>query len=473
MAKGAARNKKKVLLSFKSEQRRDAVLSLLRNSPEHRPWPFNEANTVHVDCQEALDSFRYVLCPEYVQMCYLHQQSPVDLTEMMENAPPYRDLGDLWRFHPFPLPVAATSVKTFLRYSLLELNRYPPTAVEGFTLGAPQIMDRIEFTTAWLVRTLDEEYTATRRQLAQFVRAHAIRDDRSTTPFWVPLYRTNGPYDDLVHVIGQSAMLDPNVQYSRPSCPRHMESFGYLESGLWYIDWDRSSPLQKSLVELFVKVGCIGGSIEAVLQRGIKRPEKKSAITNSSDVLSILAARNTSRTLFTSNSYTCFHPSYLWYGFSASLFNTVFRIIGWPLETDALPHVRDVRTSNGMHPSGGFLSKRRNVSSKPSKGKGKACAISVPTMMSPSDSEANAEHAHPLPWNFNPILRVQVDVPRLHHHPDFRTAPNTNIGAGPLSSSTVVHPNTEVVGMRALYTPILLQDRNGNIHASSSSPSTS
>ncbi|KAF9507989.1 hypothetical protein BS47DRAFT_1398193 [Hydnum rufescens UP504] len=95
MAKGAARNKKKVLLSFKSEQRRDAVLSLLRNSPEHRPWPFNEANTVHVDRQEALDSFHYVLCPEYMQMCYLHQQSPVDLTEMMENAPPYTDLGDL------------------------------------------------------------------------------------------------------------------------------------------------------------------------------------------------------------------------------------------------------------------------------------------------------------------------------------------------------------------------------------------
>ncbi|KAF9511273.1 hypothetical protein BS47DRAFT_1363975 [Hydnum rufescens UP504] len=160
MAKGAAHNKK-VLLSFKSEQRRNAVLSLLCNLPEHRLWPFNEVNTVHVDCQEALDLFHYVLCPEYVQMCYLHQQSPVDLTEMMENAPPYRDLGDLRWFHLFPLPVAATSIKAFLRYSLLELNRYPPIAVEGFTLGAPQIMDRIEFTTAWLVRTLDEEYTAT------------------------------------------------------------------------------------------------------------------------------------------------------------------------------------------------------------------------------------------------------------------------------------------------------------------------
>ncbi|KAF9514976.1 hypothetical protein BS47DRAFT_1392067 [Hydnum rufescens UP504] len=161
MAKGAAHNKKKVLLSFKSEQRCDAVLSLLRNLPEHRLWPFNEVNTVHVDCQEALDSFHYVLCPEYVQMCYLHQQSHVDLTEMMENAPPYRDLGDLQWFHPFPLPVTATSIKVFLQYSLLELNQYPPIAVEGFTLGAPQIMDRIEFTTAWLVRTLDEEYTAT------------------------------------------------------------------------------------------------------------------------------------------------------------------------------------------------------------------------------------------------------------------------------------------------------------------------
>ncbi|KAF9509250.1 hypothetical protein BS47DRAFT_1413505 [Hydnum rufescens UP504] len=116
MAKGAACNKKKAVA-------------------------FNEANTVHVDRQEALDSFRYVLCPEYVQMCYLHQQSPVDLAEMMENAPPYRDLGDLRWFHPFPCRLQRTSVKTFLRYSLLELNRYPPIAVEGFTLGAPQIMD--------------------------------------------------------------------------------------------------------------------------------------------------------------------------------------------------------------------------------------------------------------------------------------------------------------------------------------------
>ena len=123
------------------------------------------------------------------------------------------------------------------------MNWYPPIAVEGFTLGAPQILDRIEFTMAWLVHILDEEYTTMQHWFAQFVCAHAVHEDWSTRAFWVPLYHTNGPYDDLIHMIGQRAMLDPDVQYSCPARPRHMELMGYLESGLWYIDWDRSSPI--------------------------------------------------------------------------------------------------------------------------------------------------------------------------------------------------------------------------------------
>lgn len=102
--KGAARTRKKVMLSFKAEQKRDVLLSMLLASSEHKPWPFDEAIAVPVERQEALSSFRYVLCPEYVEMCYSQQKSPEDLAMMLQDAPPYREIGDLRELHPFPLP---------------------------------------------------------------------------------------------------------------------------------------------------------------------------------------------------------------------------------------------------------------------------------------------------------------------------------------------------------------------------------
>jgi hypothetical protein len=245
--KGAARNKKKVMFSFKSEKRRDYVLSRLRDLPGLCPWTFEEVIAVPASHQEALNSFRYVLHPEYVEMCYLHQQSAQDLATMLLHAPPCRDIGDLRELHPFPLPPNETSVRSFLRYSLLEFNRFPPRLSDLVTTGAPRMLDRVEFSLAWLLSTLNSVYNTTRRQLAQFVHAHIDRANQNSVPFWVPLYITNGPYDSLVREVAQRAVVtaaagDPAVQYSKPSRPRHMESIGYLESKLWYIDWDLSSP---------------------------------------------------------------------------------------------------------------------------------------------------------------------------------------------------------------------------------------
>ncbi|KAF9509900.1 hypothetical protein BS47DRAFT_1396432 [Hydnum rufescens UP504] len=116
-------------------------------------------------------------------------------------------------------------------------------------------------------------------------------------------------------------------------------------------------------------------------------------------------------------------------------------------------------------------SKRHNVSSKPLKGKGKARAISVPTNDESSDSEANAE-AMPIlrPGNFNSNPASTSGCATSSSYPDFHTAPNTNIGAGPLSSSAVVHPNTGSTSWHAA--PLhskFATGSNGNIHASSSS----
>ncbi|KAF9503200.1 hypothetical protein BS47DRAFT_1369718 [Hydnum rufescens UP504] len=87
------------------------------------------------------------------------------------------------------------------------------------------------------------------------------------------------------------------------------------------------------------------------------------------------------------------------------------------------------------------------------------------------DSEANAE-AMPIlrPGNFNSNPASTSGCATSLSYPDFRTAPNTNIGAGPLSSSAVVHPNTGSTSWHAA--PLhsnFAAGLNGNIHASSSS----
>ena len=261
--KGAARSKKKVMFSFKSVEKRDRILSRMRDFPAERPWAFDEVIAVPANNQEALSSFRYVLHPEYVEMSFLHQQSTEDLAMMLLRAPPCRDIGDLRELHEFPLPPGETSIRSFLRYCLLELNRFPPVCSDSAIAGGPRVLDRVEFTSTWLLSTLDSVYGVARRRLVQFVRGHIDRSNQNSVAFWLPLYVTNGPYDSLIREVAQQAVIaatagNPDVKYSKPSRPRHLESIGYLESKLWYIDWDSSSPAPC----LFLRTGqpLFGGS---------------------------------------------------------------------------------------------------------------------------------------------------------------------------------------------------------------------
>jgi hypothetical protein len=245
-AKGQARAKKKIILAFKSQQRRDAVLSAFLNS-ERSLWTFDAAVALGVDHQEALGSFRWILDPEYVEMCFAHQQSAEDLGMMLERAPPCREIGNLRELHPFPHPPEVDSgIRFFIRYRFLEFNRFPPVVLAGHN-PPPRVLDRVCFPTAWLLTALDEVYSIERRRLMMIVCAHTDRYNQTILPFWVPLYVTNGPYDALVRELAQRAKIaadggDPAVQYSRPARPRHMEAIGFLDSQSWFIDWDSSSP---------------------------------------------------------------------------------------------------------------------------------------------------------------------------------------------------------------------------------------
>jgi hypothetical protein len=126
------------------------------------------------------------------------------------------------------------------------------------------------------------------------------------------------------------------------------------------------------------------------------------------------------------------------------------------------PHVSPVPVLRGM-------SKRRNASSKPSKGKGKGKApiISVPTNHESSDSESNAEAMpgipHPGTFNSNPASTSRHAT--SSSYPNFGTVPNANIDAGPSGSSTFIDPNTGSTGWQ----PNFATGSSGNIHASSSS----
>ncbi|KAF9504809.1 hypothetical protein BS47DRAFT_1368535 [Hydnum rufescens UP504] len=129
--KGLACLKKKVMLAFKSQPRWDAVLSCFWNSPGSRLFDFEEATEIAVAHQESIASFRWVLDPDYVEMCYAHQQSADDLTLMLENAPTCREIGDLCMLHLFPpLLEGDSGIWTFIRYHFLDLHRFPPLVAD-------------------------------------------------------------------------------------------------------------------------------------------------------------------------------------------------------------------------------------------------------------------------------------------------------------------------------------------------------
>ncbi|KAF9520898.1 hypothetical protein BS47DRAFT_1357272 [Hydnum rufescens UP504] len=193
------------------------------------------AVSVPVSRHEAVFSFRYVLDPDYVEMSFSYQTSPSDLATLLEHAPPHREIGDLRELHPFPPPPGAdASLRHYIRYRFLDFYRYPPV-----------VMDRVDFSTKWLLEALDEVDHAVRRRLAMIVNSHMDRFNHNIVPFWVPLYVTGGPYDILVRELAQkakdsAALGDASVRYSRPSRKCHMEAIGSTESQEWFIQWDSS-----------------------------------------------------------------------------------------------------------------------------------------------------------------------------------------------------------------------------------------
>ncbi|KAF9514975.1 hypothetical protein BS47DRAFT_1361378 [Hydnum rufescens UP504] len=271
--------------------------------------------------------------------------------------------------------------------------------------------------------------------------------------------------------------------------------------------------LQKSLDELFVKVlhQRLDRSSLAKWHQEAEKKEHDNELKQHDSAYSM--ASKYIKNLFTSNSYTWFPSIVPWVRFLSLLVQYRICIIGWPLETECpAPHPRHTNKQwdasqwrflvtqfhkghycpikveawgSGVDSMGesraateqpGVLpvphgrSKHHNVSSKPSRGKGRACAILVPTNDESSDSEANAEAMpilHPGNFNSNPVSTSGCATSLSY--PDFRTAPNTNIGAGRFSSSAIVHLNTGSTSWHAA--PLhsnFATGSNGNIHASSS-----
>ncbi|KAF9507525.1 hypothetical protein BS47DRAFT_1398527 [Hydnum rufescens UP504] len=227
-AKGPACKKQKVLLAFKSQQRRDLILKQFV-SGHYSLWEFEQADSVPVSRHEAVFSFQYVLDPDYVEMSFSYQTSPSDLATLLEHAPPHREIGDLWELHPFPLPPGAdASLWHYIHY------RYP-SVVHDCDYPPPQVMDRVDFSTKWLLEALDEVDHVVQQRLAMIVNSHMDRFNHNIVPFWVPLYVTGGPYDILVRELAQkakdsAALGDVSVRYSCPLRKCHMEAIGSTES---------------------------------------------------------------------------------------------------------------------------------------------------------------------------------------------------------------------------------------------------
>ncbi|KAF9510312.1 hypothetical protein BS47DRAFT_1364613 [Hydnum rufescens UP504] len=209
-------------------------------------WKSTIKSRRHLMCSKLYPLLRTICqwIPPFKQCCQLLRHfrlvtskgtSPSDLATLLEHAPPHREIGDLQELHPFPPPPGAdASLRHYIRYRFLDFYRYPPV-----------VMDRVDFSTKWLLEALDEVDHAVRQRLAMIVNSHMDRFNHNIVPFWVPLYVTGGPYDILVRELAQkakdsAALGDASVRYSRPSRKCHMEAIGSTESQEWFIQWDSS-----------------------------------------------------------------------------------------------------------------------------------------------------------------------------------------------------------------------------------------
>ncbi|KAF9506306.1 hypothetical protein BS47DRAFT_1367454 [Hydnum rufescens UP504] len=218
---------KRVLLAFKSQQRCDIILACFCDVPGFSPWQSTSMTALLPDHHETIGLYRYLWDAEYVKMSYAHQQSPDDLTLLLQNAPACRNIGDLRDLHPFPPRIGdPVDLKFYICYHFLDFNQYPPLVnPEKISPSRPRILDQVEFTTLWLLELLESEYSV------------------ALLPFWVPLFVTGGPYDTLIHEIAILAKLgavagDVGLKVFPTPHPQFPESCGFGDNQKWYIEWE-------------------------------------------------------------------------------------------------------------------------------------------------------------------------------------------------------------------------------------------
>ncbi|KAF9514336.1 hypothetical protein BS47DRAFT_1361843 [Hydnum rufescens UP504] len=237
---------KRVLLAFKSQQRCDIILACFRDVPGFSPWQSTSMTALSPDHHETIGLYQYLWDAEYVEMSYVHQQSPDDLTLLLQNAPACWNIGNLRDLHPFPPHIGdPVDLKFYIHYHFLDFNWYPPLVnPEKISPSRPCILDQVEFTTLWLLALLESEYSVVQRQLSIVVHAHMQQESNwALLPFWVPLFVTGSPYDMLICEIAILAKLgavagDMGLKVFPTPHPRFLESCGFGDNQKWYIEWE-------------------------------------------------------------------------------------------------------------------------------------------------------------------------------------------------------------------------------------------
>jgi hypothetical protein len=241
---------KPLLLSFKLEYQMNQVSTLLNLDMS---GIYNAHKCVHDASTISLSIFQYIISPMYVAELYANHHSICQPKDLLKYTPPVMELHLI----DMTVPGSRTLQKQW-KYQFLDQLKYPPVPTPHPSLNLPSHqlqlckLSIIQFSPMWLRNTLEWKLKSSPcsihwHRLALLMCAHVASFlGHIAHKFVVPLCRTNGPYNPIIHNIASWAA--EQCRSSQGLVQQDHEHFGFID-GMWRLELELNLPVPQYYIQ--------------------------------------------------------------------------------------------------------------------------------------------------------------------------------------------------------------------------------